>query len=158
FLALVLALGGFGRPLAADEPDPAGTRLGKVIEDFTVSDCSGKPIALRDFKDQKAVVIVFLSFDCPVSASYAPTLTGLHESYASRGVAFLGVSSNADETAADLAKHAKECKLPFAVARDEKLAAAEVLKARTTPEAFVLDHTRVLRYRGRIDDAYAKRL
>ena len=39
-----------------------------------------------------------------------------------------------------------------------KLAAADALKATTTPEAFVLDHNFVLRYRGRIDNAYSSRL
>ena len=35
---------------------------------------------------------------------------------------------------------------------------ADALKAATTPEAFVLDHNSVLRYRGRIDNAYSARL
>jgi peroxiredoxin len=156
--ALALASIGFVQPLSAEEEDAAGTRLGKTIADFTLPDVAGKSVALRDFKDRKAVVVVCLSFDCPVSASYAPTLATLHETYSARGVAFLGVSCNADEDAAALAKHVREFALPFPVVRDDKLVAADALHARTTPEAFVLDRNFVLRYRGRIDDAYAKRL
>jgi hypothetical protein len=44
------------------------------------------------------------------------------------------------------------------VLRDRDFAAADVLKASTTPEAFVLDHNFVLRYRGRIDNGYVARL
>jgi hypothetical protein len=61
-------------------------------------------------------------------------------------------------SAADLEKHVKECMLPFPLVRDVNFAAAEALKARVTPELFVLDRNLVLRYRGRIDDEYAKRL
>jgi peroxiredoxin/mono/diheme cytochrome c family protein len=157
-VCLTLAIPGIGPAGPAAAEETAGSRLGKAIDNFSLPDVSGKPVALRDFKDRKAVVIVFLSFDCPVSSSYAPTLAALHEAYSGRGVAFLGVSCNSDEDAAALAKHVKEFKLPFPVVRDDKLVAADALAARSTPEAFVLDRDFVLRYRGRIDDTYAKRL
>src|SRR5262249_14753011 len=143
---------------AAAEGDAAGSRLGKTIDNFSLSDPVGKTIALRDFKDHKAIVVVFLSFECPVSTGYSRTLADLHEKYHARGVAFCGISCNAEEKPADLAKRVQEFKLPFPVLRDEKCAAADLLRAQTTPEAFVLDHNFVLRYRGRIDDEYAKRL
>ena len=41
---------------------------------------------------------------------------------------------------------------------DRDFAAANALKADVTPEAFVLDRNFVLRYRGRIDNAYYARL
>ena len=41
---------------------------------------------------------------------------------------------------------------------DVRFQAADVLKAETTPEAFVLDGGFVLRYRGRIDNGYYARL
>ena len=143
---------------SADEEDAASTRLGKTIEDFKLVDGAGKQVALSDFKDRKAVVIVFLSFECPVSTGYSQTLATLHEKYQPRGVGFLGISCNPEMSAAELAKHVKECKFPFPVVHDVNFAAAEALKARVTPESFVLDRNLVLRYRGRIDDEYAKRL
>ena len=53
---------------------------------------------------------------------------------------------------------AGEYKLGFPVYKDDKGVAVEALKAEITPEVFVLDHNFVLRYRGRIDDAYTARL
>lgn len=41
---------------------------------------------------------------------------------------------------------------------DPKLATTDALGARHTPEVFVLDANRVIRYRGRIDDKFGKRL
>jgi peroxiredoxin/mono/diheme cytochrome c family protein len=142
----------------AGADDAPATRLGKRIENFTLTDSVGRQVALQDLKDRKAVVIVFLSFECPVSTSYSQALSTLHKEFSSRGVAFLGISANAEMDARELSKHVKECELPFPVARDSKYVAADALKATTTTEAFVLDHNLVLRYRGRIDDAYAKRL
>src|SRR5262249_31317430 len=46
----------------------------------------------------------------------------------------------------------------FPVYKDDKRAAVNALGATTTPEVFVLDRDFVLRYRGRIDDAYSARL
>jgi mono/diheme cytochrome c family protein len=102
--------------------------------------------------------VVFLSFECPVANSYAPLLAELHKNYSGKGVHFLGINASEDLTAAQLAEKAGEFKLPFPVLKDVKFVAADALKAETTPEAFVVDHNYVLRYRGRIDNAYAARL
>ena len=78
--------------------------------------------------------------------------------YAQRSIAFLRVLHSDEETAESVAKKAAEYKLGFPVYKDDKGAAVEALKAEITPEAFVLDHNFVLRYRGRIDDGYSARL
>src|SRR5207244_6838529 len=73
-------------------------------------------------------------------------------------IAFLALTTNGEETAAAVAKHAKDYRLPFPVYCDRKLTAAEAFKADVTPECFVLDGDFNLRYRGRIDNAYSERL
>jgi peroxiredoxin len=134
-------------------------KLNKKIEDFSLPGPGGKAVALHGLlKDKKALVVVFLSFECPVSTSYSPVLAGLAKDYSAKGVAFLGVNSSEDSSAAEIARQATEFKLPFPVLKDDKLKAADHFKARVVPEAFVLDHNSVLRYRGRIDNAYAARL
>src|SRR5689334_15850536 len=91
---------------AADAPPAAklGTRVGPV----EFREAAGKPLDLYDLKGKKAVVVVFLSFECPVSTSYSQPLAELSKTYADRGVAFLGVSTNPDAGPAELARHAKE--------------------------------------------------
>ncbi len=137
---------------------PAANKINEKIADFSLQTADGKPAALHDFKDKKAVVVVFLSFDCPVSTSYAPDLAEMAKTYAGKGVAFLGVDGSDEGDAAAVAKRAAEFKLPFPVLKDERRAAADALHAEVTPEAFVLDGGLVLRYRGRIDDGYSARL
>jgi peroxiredoxin/mono/diheme cytochrome c family protein len=139
------------------EPPVNTDKLNKKIEGFTLTDVRGKKVALADYRDRKAVVIVFLSFECPVSNSYVPELNRLAKDCADQGVALLAVACG-DEPAASLAKQADEFKLAFPLLCDPQCMAADALKAETTPEAFLLDHNHVLRYRGRIDNTWAARL
>lgn len=154
-LVAVAACLAVGAARAADE---AGAKLGTKIANVAFKDAAGKPAALHDLKDRKAVVVIVLNFDCPNSTGYSSLLADMAKAYADKGVAFVGVCASDDEDAASVAKKAGEYKLGFPVYRDDKGAAVEALKAEATPEAFVLDHNFVLRYRGRIDDGYAARL
>jgi peroxiredoxin len=142
---------------ARAEPGKPPPNVGKKVENVRLTGLNGKALALADLKDREAIVVVFLSFDCPVSTSYAAALNELAREYSPRKVAVLGICPTTDEAAA-LARHAKEFQLTFPLFRDDKLSAAQAFQARIVPEAFVLDRHLVLRYRGRIDDGYAARL
>ncbi len=156
-LAGFLAALGASAALAEDK-GPSKAKLGAKIPNLTFRDVQGKSTNLFDLKDKKAIVIVFLSFECPVSNSYCALLADMTKEYGKHGVSFLGLTVSEDDTRAQVAKHAKDFSLNFPVYKDEKLAAAGALQADFTPEAFVLDGNYVLRYRGRIDDSYSERL
>ena len=152
-LAMVLLAG----PARADDA-PSQARLGSRIGNVAFTDATSKPFALHDLKDRKTIVVVFLSFECPVSTAYVPVLDDLAKQYGERGVAILGVVSGADVTPAQLGKQAKEFGTSFPLLLDTKHAGVLAFKAEVTPEAFVLDGGFTLRYRGRIDDQFAARL
>lgn len=133
-------------------------KLNKKIDNITLHDAAGKPRSLYDLKDKKAIVVVFLSFDCPVSTSYSSILSELAKSYRDKQVAFVAVNSSDDGDAAHIAKRATDYKLPFSIFKDEHFRAADAFKAQAVPSAFVLDRNFVLRYRGRIDNGYYARL
>jgi peroxiredoxin len=154
--ALLATLLGAGAARAGEKTSTA--QLGKKIDNVTFRDAAGKQFALHDLKDKKAIVVVFLSFECPVSLSYSQPLNDLAAEYAKQGVAVVGLTVNQGETDADVAKHVKDNNLKFPVFRDVDFRAADALKAEVTPEAFVLDGNFVLRYRGRIDNSYYARL
>src|SRR5262249_53114863 len=149
-LCIRMGNGSGADPVSAD-------KIGKKIE-LSFKDATGQPIPAEQLKNQKAVVVVLLSFDCPVSNSYSQLLSDLAKSYGERRVSFFGITTNEDESTAQVAKHAADYQLTFPVFKDDKLMAVDALKATTTPEAFVLDRHSILRYRGRIDNGYAARL
>jgi peroxiredoxin len=133
-------------------------KLNKKIDPFTLTDSAGKPVSGPAWSGKKVAVVVFLSFDCPVSNSYSSTLAALYKSYSGMDVAFLGIAAGDELTNVELAKKSAEYKIPFPVVRDDGYKVADLLKAKTSPEAFVLDHNHVLRYRGRIDNTWSARL
>src|SRR5687768_14534371 len=108
--ALLVVLGSTLSARAETPPDV--DKLNKKIDPFTLTDAGGKKVGLADFKDKKAVVVVFLSFECPVSTSYSPVLAELHKTYAPRGIAFLGLDASDEGGPAAIAKLAEEYKLP----------------------------------------------
>lgn len=136
-------------PGAADKPTPV-TELS-----FPAADSPRVP--WKDVAGKNATVIVFLSFDCPMSAGYAKPLTDLAGRYAKQGVKFVALSAT-DDGPARVAKLAEEYKLGFPIFQDEKLRAADALQATTTPEVFVLNEKGEIQYRGLIDDGYERRL
>jgi len=138
--------------------DIGAAKLGQRIADITLVDGTGKKVAIYDLQGKKAVVVVFLSFECPISTSYSPMLADMAKRYAEHGAAFVGVCASDGETADSVSKQGAEFKLGFPVLYDSQGAAVAAFKAEKTPEVFVLDHNAVLRYRGRIDDGYAARL
>ena len=155
-LSLVtLASLALGSSAVAD--DLATDKINTKIERLSLITPDGKPVAVNALPGKKAVVVVFLSFDCPVSNNYSSQLTAMAKEYAGKGVSFLGVAAG-DVAPDSLTRLAAEYKLEFPLYADPKLAAADVLKATTTPEVFVLDHNHFLRYRGRIDNGYSYRL
>jgi peroxiredoxin len=139
------------------ETDASNAKLNQAIDNVRLTDSAGKAFNLHDLKDKKAVVIVTLSFECPVSNSYSSALSEMARTYEPRGVAFIGVVCDGTP-AKEVAANAEKSHLTFPIFADEKHTAADALKAEVMPEAFVLDHNFVLRYRGRIDDGWADRL
>jgi peroxiredoxin len=136
------------------DPLPEPDRIGRQVEDFSLPDPEGQNHRLSDWKDRKLIVVVFLGVECPLARLYGPRLADLSRAYEARGVAFVGIHANQGESPADLARYAREHRIPFPLLRDVGNRVADHFGARRTPEAFLLDEKRAIRYRGRIDGQY----
>jgi mono/diheme cytochrome c family protein len=139
---------------AAPQPAPRGVRHA----DWTLlQSADGRAWSLaRDGRDAKAVVVLFMGTECPINNLYMPVVVDLHKKYAPQGVLFVGVNSNAQDDRAAVAAHARKFGLPFVTLKDPGARVADLFAADKSPAAFVLDGTRTVRYRGRIDDRYDK--
>src|SRR6516162_8261243 len=87
----------------------------RKVDNFTLKDTDGKEWSLDALSKTKAVVVVFIGIECPVSNAYLPALNELHKKYADKDVQFLAVNSNALDTPAKIVGHAKEYKVAFPV-------------------------------------------
>ena len=80
-----------------------------------------------DLKDAKLVVVAFLGVECPLSKLYGPRLAELAKQYESKGVAFLGVDSNRQDSVTEMAQYAK--------VHEHRLSAAEGSEQRAGRQA-----------------------
>ena len=113
---------------------------------------SNNPLAGAAAK--KAIVLVFIVRDCPISNAYAPELQRLYARYAPRKIGFALIYPEPDITLADARKHAKQFGYACPVFLDPSHRWARRAGATMTPEAVVFSPQGRLLYRGRIDDLY----
>ena len=123
------------------------------VENFSLKDYNGKTHSLTDYSDSEALVILFIATRCPVSNDYNSRMEQLFLDYKSKGVTFLGISSNKQEDAAEVKKHANENGLDFVILKDPGNIIADKFEASVTPEVYVLSKELEVLYHGRIDDS-----
>lgn len=117
---------------------------------------TGRTWSLGEAEDARATVIVFLNFNCPISNRAVPVLNDLADRLGDEGVLFVGVVCDAED-AADVDRRVAEAKIPFPVFFDPDKVVASHFDATITPQVFVLDRERVLRYSGLVDNLYTSR-
>jgi peroxiredoxin len=126
--------------------------IGESAPDFTLTDLSGKKHSLRDYRG-KTVIVGFFSTECPIVNAYHERIRALAAEYAKREVALLGIYPNSAEPLAAVKARTTRQKFSFAVLKDEGNQVADLYRAQSTPEMFVIDGEGKLRYHGRIDNS-----
>ena len=105
--------------------------LGQPAPEFQLPDADGqRRTAWPSSRTPKLVVVVFLGTECPLARLYAPRLTKLAAEYADRGVRFVGIDSNVQDTPAEIAAYAHEHDLTFPVLNDAGNVVADQFQAR----------------------------
>jgi peroxiredoxin len=131
----------------------ANNPTSEKIENFTLADYNGKEHSLSDYKDSKAIVIIFVATECPVSNAYNSRMENLYKVYSPKGISFLGINSNKAESVKMMKEHAEENGLNFTILKDEKNVIADEFEASFTPEVYVLNSEFNILYHGRIDNS-----
>ena len=119
---------------------------------FSLSDTSGRIHTRADWAGKRAVVLLFVSTDCPVSNRYVPEMNRIASTYGPRGVAFYAVQGDATMPLDEVRAHVQEFGYTFPYLIDPEEALAAYTGAVSTPEAAVLTPKGDLLYLGRIDN------
>lgn len=125
----------------------------KKVEIFTLEDYNGVKHSLTDYKDSKAIVLMFIATQCPVSNSYNGRMNDLFQDYGGKHVAFIGINSNKQESVEEIKSHARDKGFKFPILKDWNNAVANKLEATVTPEIYVLNQDLEILYHGRIDNS-----
>ena len=164
-LALLLAILAASIALAEDHP---ALPLGSVAPDFDLPGVDGKNHTLAEYQDAKLLAVVFTCNHCPTAQAYEERIKDLVRDYRAKGVAVVAISPNspaavrADELGYtdlgddldDMKARAKDRGYNFPYLYDGETESASLKYGPVaTPHVFLFDRQRVLRYRGRIDDA-----
>lgn len=109
-----------GERANAEDLGRAEIGLGDAVADFSLYDTKRRLRSCGDYEDAKALVLVFVSTECPLANLYLPTLKSLRKAYEGRGVQFLLINSDAGDSFNRVGGHAWENEIPFPVLKDRK--------------------------------------
>jgi peroxiredoxin len=117
----------------------------------------GKRYALASFDDKRWLVVIFSCNGCPTVKANEDRMIAIQDKYAPQGVQLVAINSNnpylsPSDAYAEMVKRAHEKGFNFPYLKDEDGRVALHYGALTTPHVFLLDPTRRLVYRGRIDE------
>ena len=135
--------------------------LGKVLvalfffsaaPQFQLRDTQGAVHTPAEWAAHKAVVLFFVTIDCPVGNSYVPEMNRIRDAYASRGVAVYAVQADPSVREADVAKYAKDYRYTFPLLLDPGQILVKHAGATITPQAAVLSPEGKVLYLGPVDN------
>ncbi len=133
--------------------------LGTEAPDFRLTDVmTGKIVRRDDFRDKKALLVMFICAHCPYVKHIEKTLGKLGSDYAGKPMAIVAISSNdatthPSDNPEGLKAQANANRFTFPYLYDESQAAAHAYKAACTPDFFLFDSDFKLVYRGQYDSS-----
>ena len=135
----------------------AAVVLGAKAPQFDLPGTDGKNHSLAALAESDVSVVVFTCNHCPYAKAWEDRVLKLGRDYSLRGVAMVAISSNdavkfPDDGFEEMEKRARAKRYPIPYLYDESQEVARAYGAQRTPEVFVFDSKRELRYHGKVDD------
>ena len=153
FMMALLALVALS-PMAWADDEPAKLEIGDGLPGFELKSAEGKLIKSAEFKNKKALAVVFVGVECPLVKLYSSRLTKLISKFGD-DFQVLGINSNRHDSISEMQFFAKQTKVKFPLLKDPANRVADKFGAMRTPEVFLFDANQKLIYRGAIDDQYS---
>lgn len=115
--------------------------------------------SLQDYAGKRVVGIIFSCNHCPYVRAWEDRMVRIQAEYVGKGVQLIVINANdsvkyPDDGFHEMKKRAAEKHFNFPYLRDEAQEVARGYGAERTPEVFLFDNDRILRYHGVIDDNY----
>ncbi|WP_462319258.1 thioredoxin family protein [Marinilabilia sp.] len=128
--------------------------IGHKAPYFRLPATDGHEYSLNDFDSHPWLVVFFTCNHCPYVLGSDEVTRETAEKYNSKGVQFVGINSNSENTYAEdgfdfMVKRMNEKNFPWMYLRDESQEVAKNYGALRTPHFFVFDQKRHLVYTGR---------
>jgi peroxiredoxin len=131
--------------------------VGDQALDFSLQNVDGRTIALSQVNAANGYIIVFTCNHCPYAQLYEQRIINLHKKFAPKGFPVIAINPNSPEVVPEdnfeaMQQRAAEKRYPFLYLCDSEQTVSLQFGATRTPQVFVLDKDRYVRYIGAIDD------
>jgi len=133
-------------------------QIGDKAPAFALKNIDGKDYTLGNFKNAKALLIIFMCNHCPYVKPKVEEIKRLQKKYKDKGLVVVGINSNESENYPEdsyenMVKVSKERSFNFYYLHDETQEVAKAYDAVCTPDPFLFNSEMKLVYHGRLDDA-----
>lgn len=132
-------------------------KIGSEIPQFKLKAVDGKIYSNISFENAQVLVVIFSCNHCPYVQAYENRIISIQNKYAKSGLRVAAISSNdaekyPEDSFEQMKVRSDERMFNFPYLYDEDQSTARAFDATHTPEVFVFDEKRKLRYHGKIDD------
>lgn len=132
-------------------------KIDSLIPGFSLTGVDDKTYSLNDFSDKKILIIIFSCNHCPYVQAYEDRIIVLQKEFEKDGVQIVAINSNddvkyPDDSFEEMKKRAASKGFNFPYLRDETQEIAKAFVATHTPQIFLFNCARKLKYEGKIDD------
>jgi len=125
-------------------------------QDWEFTDIAGQRQAPFEDQTTRAVVLVFISVDCPIANAYQPLLKRMAQQHADQGIRWLMIHPHSGTTPERAATHARQFEIEVPIVVDQQQKITRRIGARVTPEVLVFAAgEKEAVYQGRIDNLHA---
>lgn len=133
--------------------------LGTDIIDFSLKGTDENTYSPENFKDKDILIIIFKCNHCPYVKAVIERLVEFQNKYKNKKVQLVGINPNdavtyPEDSFENMKLFAEKYKINFPYLSDETQEVAKKYDAVCTPDIYVYDKERKLRYRGRLDDSW----
>jgi peroxiredoxin len=127
------------------------------IIDFSLRGIDEKIYTLNGFNEKKILVLIFMCNHCPYVKAVIERFIRIQNKYDAGGVQLIGISPNdvisyPEDSFENMKLFAKKYSMNFPYLFDDTQETAKKYEAVCTPDIYVYNNKRILKYRGRLDD------
>jgi len=131
--------------------------LNSPIIDFSLKGIDGKFYSPTDYSEKDILIIIFMCNHCPYVKAVIKRFVSLQTKYQNYTVQLIGINPNDTDTYPEdsfenMIQFYSENKMNFPYLIDETQETARKYDAVCTPDIYVYNKEKVLKYRGRLDD------
>lgn len=123
-----------------------------AVPQFGIRDTEGVFHTSVEWSGAKAILLFFVTSDCPIANSYVPEMNRIQAYYEPRGVRSYAVEADTSVPPSVAAAYAKDYHYGFPLLLDAHQSLVRLAGATVTPQAVVMTPEGRVVYRGRIDN------